>query len=270
MHPPTRLQVGRGTPIGEQRGGESEPPNPVSSSVVFNTSPRPRKSESASAQVGQGGLWCFSQHAAVGWGNVCCSFAACRELVLGALPHLLQLDAQPLHSCVDPAPDEKQEEKHCSSSEDSDDESFSEPSAPFTTGKGSQTEAAHAACLGVSLSPGVTQAARSSGSCARLSSNSSPSPSHHPWQISSQICSRRWLGALGGGKGRPWRNTRPACRSFRSMGVCCCPLYHCSHWAQRAAYPPAQEPPQPPALGSLSSVPRQNLDAASSQKQLPS
>lgn len=123
---------------------------------------------------------------------------------------------------------------------------------------------------GVSLSPGVTQAARSSGSCARLSSNSSPSPSHHPWQISSQICSRRWLGALGGGKGRPWRNTRPACRSFRSMGVCCCPLYHCSHWAQRAAYPPAQEPPQPPALGSLSSVPRQNLDAASSQKQLPS
>lgn len=55
--------------------------------------------------------------------------------MLGALPHLLQLDAQPLHSCVDPAPDEKQEEKHCSSSEDSDDESFSEPSAPFTTGK---------------------------------------------------------------------------------------------------------------------------------------
>lgn len=148
MHPPTRLQVGQGTPIGEQRGGESEPPNPVSSSVVFNTSPRPRKSESASAQVGQGGLWCFSQHAAVGWGNVCCLFAACRELVLGALPHLLQLDTQPLHGCGDPAPDEKQEEKHCSSSEDSDDESFSEPSAPFTTGKGSQTEAAHAACLG--------------------------------------------------------------------------------------------------------------------------
>ncbi|XP_001236149.7 leucine-rich repeat-containing protein 46 isoform X1 [Gallus gallus] len=68
-------------------------------------------------------------------GNECTHQPGYRELVLGALPHLLQLDAQPLHSCVDPAPDEKQEEKHCSSSEDSDDESFSEPSAPFTTGK---------------------------------------------------------------------------------------------------------------------------------------
>eukprot|EP00076_Gallus_gallus_P034354 XP_024999892.1 leucine-rich repeat-containing protein 46 isoform X1 [Gallus gallus] len=94
----------REPPLVSRGGGESKPPNPVSSSVVFNTSPRPRKSESASAQVGQGGLWCFSQHAAVGWGNVCCLFAACRELVLGALPHLLQLDAQPLHSCGDPAP----------------------------------------------------------------------------------------------------------------------------------------------------------------------
>ncbi|XP_046789506.1 leucine-rich repeat-containing protein 46 isoform X2 [Gallus gallus] len=68
-------------------------------------------------------------------GNECTHQPGYRELVLGALPHLLQLDTQPLHGCGDPAPDEKQEEKHCSSSEDSDDESFSEPSAPFTTGK---------------------------------------------------------------------------------------------------------------------------------------
>ncbi|POI22583.1 hypothetical protein CIB84_013669, partial [Bambusicola thoracicus] len=73
-------------------------------------------------------------------GNECTHQPGYRELVLGALPHLLQLDAQPLHGCVDPAPDEKQEEKHCSSSEDSDDESFSELSAPFTAGKGAQTE----------------------------------------------------------------------------------------------------------------------------------
>lgn len=237
---------------------------------MFNTSPRPRKSEPASAQVGQGGLRCLSQHDAVRWGNVCCLLAACRELVVGALPHLLQLDSQPLHGCVDPVPDEKEEEKHCSSSEDSDDELFSELGAPFTTGKGAQTEARHVACLGVSVSPRVTQTPRSSAGCGELSSHSSLPPSHHPWQISSQTCSRSWLGALGGGRGRPWRSTRPVCGSCRSTGVCCCPPYRCAHWAQRAACPPAQEPAQPLALGSLSSIPRQSLDKASSQNQLPS
>ncbi|XP_042691700.1 leucine-rich repeat-containing protein 46 isoform X1 [Centrocercus urophasianus] len=68
-------------------------------------------------------------------GNECTHQPGYRELVVGALPHLLQLDAQPLHGCVDPVPDEKEEEKHCSSSEDSDDELFSELGAPFTTGK---------------------------------------------------------------------------------------------------------------------------------------
>lgn len=97
-------------------------------------------------------------------------------------------------------------------------------------------------------------------------SNSSPSPSHHPWQISSQTCSRSWLGTLGGGRGRPWRSTMPVCRSCRSTGVCCCPPYH---WAQRAAHPPAQKPTQPPALGSLSSIPTQNQSETSSQNQLP-
>ncbi|XP_052556093.1 leucine-rich repeat-containing protein 46 [Tympanuchus pallidicinctus] len=68
-------------------------------------------------------------------GNECTHQPGYRELVVAALPHLLQLDAQPLHGCVDPVPDEKEEEKHCSSSEDSDDELFSELGAPFTTGK---------------------------------------------------------------------------------------------------------------------------------------
>ncbi|XP_015741359.1 leucine-rich repeat-containing protein 46 isoform X2 [Coturnix japonica] len=69
-------------------------------------------------------------------GNECTHQPGYRELVLGALPHLLQLDAQPIHGCTDPAPDEKEkEEKHCSGSEDSDDELFAELTAPFTTGK---------------------------------------------------------------------------------------------------------------------------------------
>ncbi|XP_021233545.1 leucine-rich repeat-containing protein 46 [Numida meleagris] len=68
-------------------------------------------------------------------GNECTHQPGYRELVVGALPHLLQLDAQPLHGCMDPAPDEEEEEKHSSSSEDSDDELFSELSAPFCTGK---------------------------------------------------------------------------------------------------------------------------------------
>ncbi|XP_072212656.1 leucine-rich repeat-containing protein 46 [Excalfactoria chinensis] len=69
-------------------------------------------------------------------GNECTHQPGYRELVLGALPHLLQLDAQPIHGCTDPAPDEKErEEKHCSDSEDSDDEPFCELRAPFTTGK---------------------------------------------------------------------------------------------------------------------------------------
>ncbi|NXK54171.1 LRC46 protein, partial [Chauna torquata] len=67
-------------------------------------------------------------------GNECTHQPGYRELVVGALPHLLQLDAQPLHDCMDPAPDKEEEEEGSSSSED-DDELFSEPSGPFTTGK---------------------------------------------------------------------------------------------------------------------------------------
>ncbi|NXL91605.1 LRC46 protein, partial [Alectura lathami] len=68
-------------------------------------------------------------------GNECTHQPGYRELVVGALPHLLQLDAQPLRGCTDPAPDEEEEEEGSSSSEDDDDELFSEPSGPFTTGK---------------------------------------------------------------------------------------------------------------------------------------
>ncbi|XP_065606033.1 leucine-rich repeat-containing protein 46 [Cyrtonyx montezumae] len=68
-------------------------------------------------------------------GNECTHQPGYRELVLRALPHLLQLDAQPLQGCTDPASDEEEEEKRCSSIEDSDDELFSELRAPFTTDK---------------------------------------------------------------------------------------------------------------------------------------
>ncbi|OXB63625.1 hypothetical protein ASZ78_008940 [Callipepla squamata] len=64
-------------------------------------------------------------------GNECTHQPGYRELVLRALPHLLQLDAQPLQGCSD----EEEEEKSCSSSEDSEDELFSELRAPFTTDK---------------------------------------------------------------------------------------------------------------------------------------
>ncbi|NXW10938.1 LRC46 protein, partial [Fregetta grallaria] len=63
-------------------------------------------------------------------GNECTHQHGYRELVVGALPHLLQLDAQPVHGGVD----EEEEEGGSSSSED-EDESLSEPSGPFTAGK---------------------------------------------------------------------------------------------------------------------------------------
>ncbi|XP_025927670.1 leucine-rich repeat-containing protein 46 [Apteryx rowi] len=70
-------------------------------------------------------------------GNECTHQDGYRELVLGALPRLLQLDAQPVPGCPGPAPDEEEEEEEgsSSSSEDEEDESLCEPSGPFTAGK---------------------------------------------------------------------------------------------------------------------------------------
>ncbi|NXM75463.1 LRC46 protein, partial [Serilophus lunatus] len=64
-------------------------------------------------------------------GNECTHQQGYRELVLGALPHLLQLDAQPVHGNVG------KEEKGggSSSSKDEDDDLFPEPSGPFTVDK---------------------------------------------------------------------------------------------------------------------------------------
>uniref|UniRef100_A0A8C0EUC2 Leucine-rich repeat-containing protein 46 n=1 Tax=Bubo bubo TaxID=30461 RepID=A0A8C0EUC2_BUBBB len=58
-------------------------------------------------------------------GNECTCQHGYRELVVGALPHLLQLDAQPI-----PGSDE-------------DDELLSQLSGPFTAGQGARTEAGH-------------------------------------------------------------------------------------------------------------------------------
>ncbi|KAM8988528.1 leucine-rich repeat-containing protein 46 [Ara ararauna] len=64
-------------------------------------------------------------------GNECTHQQGYRELVVAALPHLLQLDAQPIHGSVD----EEEEEGGSCSSEDEDDELLSAPSSPFTAGK---------------------------------------------------------------------------------------------------------------------------------------
>ncbi|XP_029878662.1 leucine-rich repeat-containing protein 46 isoform X1 [Aquila chrysaetos chrysaetos] len=64
-------------------------------------------------------------------GNECTHQDGYRELVVGALPHLLQLDAQHVRGGVG----EEKEEGGSSSSEDEDDELLSEPSGPFTAGK---------------------------------------------------------------------------------------------------------------------------------------
>ncbi|XP_074893016.1 leucine-rich repeat-containing protein 46 [Buteo buteo] len=64
-------------------------------------------------------------------GNECTHQDGYRELVVGALPHLLQLDGQHVRGSVR----EEKEEGGSSSSEDEDDESPSEPSGPFTAGK---------------------------------------------------------------------------------------------------------------------------------------
>ncbi|XP_032567238.1 leucine-rich repeat-containing protein 46 isoform X1 [Chiroxiphia lanceolata] len=62
-------------------------------------------------------------------GNECTRQQGYRELVLGALPHLLQLDAQPLRG--------KEEEGGGSSrGEDEDDELLPEPGGPFTVDRG--------------------------------------------------------------------------------------------------------------------------------------
>ncbi|GAB0199010.1 leucine-rich repeat-containing protein 46 [Grus japonensis] len=64
-------------------------------------------------------------------GNECTRQHGYRELVVRALPHLLQLDAQDVHGSMG----EEEEEGGSSSSEDEDKELCSEPSGPFTAGK---------------------------------------------------------------------------------------------------------------------------------------
>ncbi|XP_069732793.1 LOW QUALITY PROTEIN: leucine-rich repeat-containing protein 46 [Phaenicophaeus curvirostris] len=78
-------------------------------------------------------------------GNNCTQQRGYRELVVGALPQLLQLDGQPIPG----SKEEEEEEGGSSSSEDEDDESLTEPSGPFTADKGAQMEAGHDARLGV-------------------------------------------------------------------------------------------------------------------------
>ncbi|NXD72682.1 LRC46 protein, partial [Eolophus roseicapillus] len=63
-------------------------------------------------------------------GNECTHQQGYRELVVRALPHLLQLDAQHVHGSMD-----EEEEGGSCSSEDEDDELLSAPSSPFTAGK---------------------------------------------------------------------------------------------------------------------------------------
>ncbi|KAM6368509.1 leucine-rich repeat-containing protein 46 isoform 2-T2 [Pluvialis apricaria] len=64
-------------------------------------------------------------------GNECTHQHGYRELVMGALPHLLQLDAQPICGSMG----EDEEDGGFSSSEDEDNKLLSEPSGPFTAGK---------------------------------------------------------------------------------------------------------------------------------------
>ncbi|XP_009985803.1 PREDICTED: leucine-rich repeat-containing protein 46, partial [Tauraco erythrolophus] len=64
-------------------------------------------------------------------GNECTRQHGYRELVVGALPHLLQLDGQHVRGSMG----EEEEEGGSSSSEDDDNESLSEPSGPFSAGK---------------------------------------------------------------------------------------------------------------------------------------
>ncbi|NXL67482.1 LRC46 protein, partial [Chordeiles acutipennis] len=64
-------------------------------------------------------------------GNECTHQQGYREMVLGALPCLLQLDCQPVRGAVG----EEEEEEASSSTEDEEDELLSEPSGPFTADK---------------------------------------------------------------------------------------------------------------------------------------
>ncbi|NXF91901.1 LRC46 protein, partial [Eubucco bourcierii] len=65
-------------------------------------------------------------------GNKCTQQHGYRKMVVGALPHLLELDTQPVRGAVG----EEEEEGSSSSSEDEDDELLlSEPRGPFTAGK---------------------------------------------------------------------------------------------------------------------------------------
>uniref|UniRef100_A0A8C3C2H3 Leucine rich repeat containing 46 n=1 Tax=Cairina moschata TaxID=8855 RepID=A0A8C3C2H3_CAIMO len=70
-------------------------------------------------------------------GNACTQQPGYRELVVGALPHLLQLDTRPLRGCTGPAlgEEEEEEEEEGSPSSEDDEELFFEPSAPFTADK---------------------------------------------------------------------------------------------------------------------------------------
>uniref|UniRef100_A0A8C3KN98 Leucine rich repeat containing 46 n=1 Tax=Calidris pygmaea TaxID=425635 RepID=A0A8C3KN98_9CHAR len=111
-------------------------------------------------------------------GYICSPLGACRELVVGALPHLLQLDAQPIHGSTC----EEEEKGGSSSSEDEDDNLLFEPSGPFTAGKGAQTEAGHIACSGLKQAgPSVPKGDRSGREVlCQVSCNFAPSPSLCP------------------------------------------------------------------------------------------
>lgn len=194
MHPAARIQVGQGSLWGERRRRSSPPNHPSPSAghspppryqIQPEPSPNPRNLDLCHLPRLGCGMCCVERCRGAGvgargfsatptrsqppgdavWrGNICSSFGACRELVVGALPHLLQLDAQPIHGGMG----EEEEEGGSSSSEDEDKELLSESSGPFTAGKGAQTEAGHTWGLSrpVPLSPRVTEVAGSLGGCA--------------------------------------------------------------------------------------------------------
>lgn len=226
--------MGRGNPGGDEGGERApKPREPLrESSPRTHSAPHPDPGGRSLILPGGG---CSAGAVGSRWqGNGCSLLGACRELVVGALPHLLQLDTRPLRGCTDPAPGEEEEEEGSSSSED-DEELFSEPSAPFTADKGARAEAGHGLCGGeASQSPCPQGWQQGQGALVAV-----PGPAvilPPPGQISLQTFTGSWPGAPGGGRGRPWRNTGAACRG---CGGCCCPPRR----AQRAPRP--AEPPAP-------------------------
>lgn len=129
-----------------------------------------------------------------------------RDLVVAALPRLLQLDSQPIHGT---AAREGAGRSRSSEEEEEDEELFPEPSIPFTADRGAAGRGTGRAALPVPV-PAVPHLPR----------DSRPSSSP-PRQISSRICSGSWPGAPGAGGGRGWRSTGSGCGSCGSAGLCC-------------------------------------------------